>query len=147
MSERFLETFLQVAEQIARAERGLAVDADLNILKTLNLKPDVVETEEIRVIAMAHLRNAMSQGQAIITNNVISDPSLAPVTNTNFANLRMVIVIPVGDLGAIYLDQPVRHIVKSEVVERLQHLAVHCLKTGQTDLSATALEELYDTIH
>src|SRR6185369_14262543 len=109
MSDHLLSKLMRVAKQITRAERAMAVDSELNVLDTLNLEQAVLNAPHFHEVAMVSLRRAIDRNESIITNNIITDPAQAPVTNTNFTDLRVVVVLPVMDHGAVYLDQHIRY--------------------------------------
>lgn len=144
MSTSFLEIFLYAARSITQAERGMAVDKDMQVLGTVNLDRTVMESPTFSDFANTCLRQAMQEGSAVITNNTITNPSEAPTTNTNFADLRVVVALPVVDYGAIYLDQHIRDgIVDRATVEKLMRLADHVREQGGEDHTEDQLVELY----
>jgi hypothetical protein len=93
----------------------------------------------------AAVREALATGEPLITNNLIRDPAQAPITNTSFGNLRIVVIIPVPNVGAIYLDQPVRNgVIAQKTVERLMLLAEKTARKEDWDVSESALSERYE---
>lgn len=144
MNEHFLVKFMRVARDITGSERGFAVDNDLNVLDTINLTDELMAAQRFSEVATKNLRKAMESGQAILTNNIITDPSQAPVTNTNFSDLRVVVVIPVAGLGAVYLDQHIRHgIPHQNVIDRLAQVAAHIMEHGMQAYSEAEMIGLY----
>lgn len=144
MSQTFLSKLMRVAKQITRAERAMAVDTNLEVLETLNLDASVIGTPNFQEVATQTLRRAMERGEPIITNNIITDPSQAPVTNTNFTDLRVVVVIPVDKYGAIYLDQHIRYgIIPRQTIEKLMRLVVRVLEQREENSDEAALTEIY----
>lgn len=126
MDEVYLEQFMNVAKDVTQAERGLVVDSDINIIKTNNIDPSTIDSEEFKAFAMPNLQQAISRGEAIIANNVIADLSEAPTTNTNFANLRIAVALPIVGHGAIYLDRRVRDgVITKQTIDKLMKLAQH----------------------
>jgi hypothetical protein len=144
MSAEFLGKFLRISKDIVRADRGMAVDHDLNVVTTFNLSQDVMNSPRFQESAEKALHKAFEDEQVTLTNNIISDPSQAPTTNTNFADLRAVVVIPLGNHGAVYLDQPIRGMVSRETIERLRRFTQHILEEGLEDASETQLAEWYE---
>src|SRR5690349_14057009 len=106
MSENFLSNFMHAALAITGAERALVVDSDLTIIDMVNLAQSDVLADNF--IGIDIIRRALESGEAIVTNNAVSDVAHAPNTNTNFSNLRLIVVIPAGGHGAVYLDQLMR---------------------------------------
>lgn len=126
MDEVYLEHFMNVAQGVTHAERGLAVDNNINVVRTNNIDPSTIDSEEFQAFAMPNLQQAITRGEAIIANNVIADLSEAPTTNTNFANLRIAVALPIAGHGAIYLDRRVRDgVITKQTIDKLMHLAQH----------------------
>jgi hypothetical protein len=147
MSDTFLSKFLSVAKQITRAERGMAVDADLEIVALLDLDTDAVNDPSFSQFAEIWLRRALETDETIITNNIITDATKAPNTNTNFSNLRVVVVIPVRDHGAVYLDQHIRHgIIPRDTIERLTQMINSVQQDKNEHLSEGEMIEIYEKL-
>lgn len=133
---------MRLALQKTGAERALAAADDLSIVATQNLEQADLMSSQFTGIEV--IRRALDNGEPIITNNAVMDPNLAPVTNTNFSNLRVVVVIPVEEYGAIYLDQHIRRgVIPRDVVLRLWTLAIQLVDSGQMDISEADLDALY----
>jgi hypothetical protein len=147
MNDTFLSKFLRVAKKITQAERGMAVDADLKILDRVDLDDDAVKEHSFSQFANLSLRRALDNNETIITNNIITDVSQAPTTNTNFTNLRVVVVIPVTGHGAVYLDQHIRRgIIPRDMIERLIQMLNTVQENSTEHLSETEMIEMYETI-
>lgn len=145
MDAEFLSKFMRTSKEITGAERCLSVDPDLQVLDAINL--DISTPSNIATVARTCLTQAMETGQVVITNNIITDPSQAPVTNTNFSDLRVVVAIPIGRIGAVYLDQHIRRgIIPRETTEKLAILIDHVFQEGLWDLSKDELIALYEQI-
>lgn len=145
MSATFLSNFMRLAQHETGAERAMAADGDLSILATLNLEQADLMSPQFNGIEV--IRQALDDGEPIITNNAVIDPRRAPVTNTNFSNLRVVVVIPVEEYGAIYLDQHIRRgVIPKELVNRLWLLAGHVVDSGEMERSLDELQALYQQI-
>jgi hypothetical protein len=147
MSRIFLENFMYAARKITSAECSLAVDAQLRPLVYVDPERDDADPAALGQFAIDCLRQAMTTGEAIITNNVITDPSEAPTTNTSFTDLKVVVALPVAHLGAIYLDRHIRKgIIPKQMVDRLMRLISHSLGEQREDSSEAELIELYEQI-
>jgi len=145
MSETFLSNFMHVALHITGAERALVVDHDLTIIDMVNLEQSDVLADNF--IGIDVIRRALDSGEAIVTNNAVSDISNAPNTNTNFSNLRLVVAIPAGGVGAVYLDQPMRlGVIPKDKINRLMALGEHLAQNGQLEISANEMGDLYQQI-
>jgi hypothetical protein len=143
MSASFISNFMHFSLQATGAERGLACDTELSIVDQANL--DQADVMSDKFTGFASMQRALEQGEPIITNNAVMDPAMAPVTNTNFSNLRIVVVIPLINCGAIYLDQPIRRgIIPKPVVNKLFNLGNYLLENNQADISEDGLIELYE---
>ncbi len=122
MNDQFLPWFLQVAMRVSGAERGMALDLNDQIVARVNLEDKIVQ--EPGFIGFNVIHEALTTGDPILTNNLITDPSDAPTTNTNFAHLRIIVVIPVSEVGAIYIDQPIRMgVIPQPTIDRLMQVA------------------------
>ena len=142
MSAEFLSNFMQFSLQTTGADRGLACDTELSIIAQANL--DQVDVMDEKFTGFETMRRAFTEGAPVITNNAVMDASLAPQTNTNFSNLRVVVVIPLMNCGAIYLDQPIRRgIISKIIVNKLFTLGNHILENDQLDISEEGLSQLY----
>jgi hypothetical protein len=144
MPDAFLENLLYIARSATRAERGMAVDQALNLLDRINLDDAVLESPQFIDMASSCLRRAIEDDEAIITNNVVPDASQAPTTNTNFSDLRMIVVLPVTQRGAIYLDRPVRQgLIYKENVDALMLFARQALTAGLEEAPREQLLKLF----
>ena len=147
MHEQFLQNLLQAARQVTQAERGMAVNQDLDVLKAINLEQSVMQSSDFSELANNCLRQAIETGEAVITNNVITDPSEAPTTNTNFADLRVIIALPVAESGAVYLDKPIRDgVIPKKTTEKLMDLVNYSLANGREDSSDSELVEIFEQL-
>jgi hypothetical protein len=147
MNDTFLSRFLRVAKQITQAERGMAVNQELDLLDTVDLDEETLQDKTFNQFANIWLRRALDEETLIITNNIITEPSQAPTTNTNFTNLRVVVVIPVRGHGAIYLDQHIRRgIIARDVIERLTQMVNNVQQNGEEHLSEDQMIEIYEKL-
>lgn len=144
MSETMLEQFLHAARSITGAERGLVVDTDLHILHTINVEPALVSAGDFIESANRVLQEAITQHSPRITNNVITDVSQAPTTNTNFANLRVIVAIPVGEQGAVYLEKHIsKGVIDRQTVDKLMRLADETVNDGQAHDEDSLLQKYH----
>jgi hypothetical protein len=142
MSENFLSNFMHAALAITGAERALVVDHDLTIIDMVNLAQSDVLADNF--IGIDIIRRALESGEAIVTNNAVSDVAHAPNTNTNFSNLRLIVVIPAGGHGAVYLDQLMRKgVIPKDRVNRLMELGEQLAQSGELEISADEMGERY----
>lgn len=147
MTNSFLTRFLHVAHKITRAERGLAVNTQLEVISNVNIDAQTLEDQTFRQFSQMWLQRALDDGQTIITNNIITDPAHAPITNTNFANLRVIVCIPVKNHGGIYLDQHIRNgIIPREIIDRISNLLASLQQNQQEHLSETEIQAVYDKL-
>lgn len=147
MNETFLENLMLTAKKITHAERCMAVDDDLQVISMVNIDQETIESDQFNDFASMTLRDAMNKNEAIITNNVITDVSEAPTTNTNFANLRVVVAVPVAGHGAIYLDQHIRQgVIPKPMIERLQNLVKYLMQNQLESISDSEMLKLFQQI-
>lgn len=144
MTESFVTKFLQVAREITSAERGMAVDTDMKIQSLINLDEATLKAPRFSTLAEVTLRQAIDENAPILTNNIVTTPEEAPRTNTTFSDLRVVVAIPIPDMGAVYLDQHIRQgVIHREVIDRLSTMVRQVIAEGQTNLSKDELVALY----
>jgi len=147
MNEQFLQNLLQMAKQVTEAERGMAVNQNLDVLNAINLEQSMMQSNEFSEFANICLRQAIDTGEAVITNNIITDPSQAPTTNTNFADLRVIIALPVIESGAVYLDKPIRDgVIPKKTTEKLMKLISHVLENGYENSNNAELVEIFEQL-
>lgn len=147
MSSGFLTNFLRAAYSITNAERGMAFDADMNILDRINVDDALLQKEEFSDTLESAVARAMGEDVAVITNNLIRSAEEAPNTNVHLHDLRMVVAIPIGDFGVAYLDQHIRNgVFEREVIDKLTALGRYVIENDQTDLDDEALIELFDEL-
>jgi hypothetical protein len=147
MSEVFLSSFMRTVREVTRAERCLAVDQAFSVCDRHNVPDDILESSAFSELVIAVVTDALQHGEAIITNNLIRESSEMPNTNIHLTDLRMVVVIPVGKLGAIYIDQHIRHgVFQREVIEKLAHLAEQIIAGNQLELTPEQQLALYEAL-
>ena len=147
MSDVFLLNFMEAAKKITRAERCMVVNTELKLLEAVNVDRAMVESTAFGEFALECLRKALQKNEVIITNNVITDPSDAPTTNTNFSNLRVIVALPLAGHGALYLDQHIRNgIIPRQMIERLMQLAQYVLENNLEDSSDSELHDLFQNL-
>lgn len=143
MSDTFVLNIMRVAQDVTKAERAFAVNNDLKIVGMLNISQEKIEAPYLKCV-----RQAMSQGSPIITDNytMTIDPSKAPVTNQSFPKLRFVVVLPVQGHGAVCLDQSLRGGVTSkDKVDKLDGFIRRVIDNQQTELDEEELLNLYNS--
>lgn len=147
MIEVFLSNFMQTVREVTRAERCLAVDPDFTVYDRHNVTDEILQSATFSELVVSAVTDALQQGEAIITNNLIKDSSEIPNTNIHLADLRMVVAIPVGKLGAVYIDQHIRHgVFQREVIDKLTQLANQMIAQNQLELTPEQLFALYEAL-
>jgi len=135
-----LASLMQIAIQQTGADRAMVCDTHLAVVGSLNLEQADILSERLTDV----VQKAITTGQPVITNNAVKDAANAPLTKTNFDNLRGVVVIPVVGVGALYLDRPLKQgIIAKNTVLRLMKVAEQAAKSDQTETTADKLGELY----
>ncbi len=144
MNDSFLSRYLRLALKVTGAERGFAVDPALRLISQIQLDDQTLQSPEFMSFATTWLTRALEDRKAVITNNIITDLSKAPKTNTSFSNLRSVVCIPVGDCGALYLDRHIRTgVIPREVIDRLYEMPLQLTPENMENESEEALLERY----
>lgn len=145
MGAEFLSNFMRVAHTLTRAERSLALDADINVHGNIDIDDALLKSSEFIELLETSVTTAIADKKAIISNNLIKDADDAPNTNVHLHDLRMVVAIPLGTLGAVYLDQHIRNgVFERDVIDKLTKLAHHVIENEQTGLSDEELIELFN---
>ncbi len=148
MNEAFLSKLLRVARQVTMAERGMAVNTELAVLERVNIDQTTLQDRAFMNFANLWLQRAIDEEQTIITNNIITDVSQAPTTNTNFSNLRVAVVIPVRGVGAVYLDQHIRHgVIPRDIIDRLTQMVNQVQDSGNEEISEEQMLEQYERLN
>jgi hypothetical protein len=147
MDKSFLSRYLQIALHVTEAERGLAVDKQMNIVDQVNLDERTLQKPDFTAFVNTWVARAIEDQTTIITNNIITDPAKAPNTNTSFSDLRSVVCIPVRDHGAIYLDRHIRSgLISREMIDRLSEWASQVtLEDMQKESIEALLERFYNS--
>jgi hypothetical protein len=139
-----LSNFMRLAVQKTGAERALALDQDLAIIASYEINQSGLLDSSFVGIEAA--RQALDTGEVVITNNVSKDAA-SPTTNTTFRDLRFIVVIPVGELGAVYLDQSMRlGAIPRAPVQNLSGLASLIAAQQESALSPDQIAALYETM-
>jgi hypothetical protein len=146
MDKHFLSRYLQIALHVTEAERGLAVDRQIQIVDHINLGEATLQNPEFVMFITTWLTRAIEDQSTIITNNIITDPAKAPNTNTNFSDLRSVVCIPVNEHGAIYLDRHIRlGVIARDVIDRLSEMISQLTAADiETESNEALLERFYN---
>lgn len=141
-----LEHLLNAMIRITGAERGLAVNTLFEVLHIVNFQGDVKADTRFWDLAVQTFHKASETHQPVLTNNIITDPTQAPTTNTNFANLRVVVVFPVKQFGYVYIDQPVkRGAFTRQQVDRLRQVIERIDATSDATLTEDAIQSMYES--
>lgn len=144
MSAEFLANFMCAARSITKAQRSLALDADLNVQDRVDIEDTLLNSEEFSEMLSSLVTTAIADNAAVISNNLIKNPDEAPNTNIHLHDLRMVVAIPLGTLGAVYLDQHIRNgVFERDVIDKLTALGQYVLENKKTNLSDEELISLF----
>lgn len=145
MSTVFLTNFMRAAHSITKAERGIALDIEKNIQSRINIEDALLQSDKFSAMLEDTVAEAIEAGVAVISNNLIKNADDAPTTNIHLHDLRMVVAIPVGDFGALYLDQHIRNgVFERDVIDKLTTLGNYVIENKQTELSDEGLIELFN---
>ncbi|MGJ3239508.1 MAG: hypothetical protein ACFE0Q_12430 [Anaerolineae bacterium] len=146
MSVAFLANFMHFAQQITRAERSLALDLERNIQAQHNVDQALLSKSSFASLLNNAFDEAISDCDVVITNNLITDPDDAPKTNVHLHELRMVVVIPLPDYGAIYLDQRIRRgVFTRDLVERIAQFGRALITDDQLTLTTAEMLARFET--
>jgi len=130
MRKDLVVAFLNAAMEIGACDRGMAVDDEMNILDSINLNDETRQSPRFNLMMSVAVRRSLDTNEAIITNNVVTSAAEAPLTNTSFSDLRMVVAIPLEGIGAIYMDKPVKQgIIPRQMVDTLYEVGQDVIKS------------------
>jgi hypothetical protein len=147
MSNSILSAIMRTAKDITDAERAMTVISDLTVVDVDNLSLDTINDEAFQDVALKCLSQAMETNESVLTNNIITDPSQAPVTNTNFTDLRIIVAIPVQGEGAVYLDQHIRNgMFQRDTIDKLNRMVAHVVDLDDRSLGESELRQIYDDL-
>jgi adenine-specific DNA methylase len=133
------------AHSITKAERSIALDADMNVQAQINIEDGLLQSAAFKKMLENTIAEAIEAGSAVISNNLIQNDDDAPNTNIHLHDLRMIVAIPLGDYGALYLDQHIRNgVFEREVIDKLTALGSNVIENEQTDLSDKGLITLFN---
>lgn len=142
MSNALLSNLMHTAVAVTLADRAFACDPALNSIDSLRLTLDDL-TPPLR----ARVQTALSSPQPLVGNTAVVDPMQAPRTNTAFGDLRGFVVLPVGALGVIYLDRPIKTgVIERVIVERLAQLIAMVFVQEAWTASEAELIALYERL-
>jgi hypothetical protein len=144
MNETFLLNMMRMAYDLARAERAFAVDSNLAVLGTLNMRAEEIEAAYFRGV-----QKAIHEGKALITDNytMALDPTKAPKTNQSFPKLRFVLILPISTYGAVCLDQSLKTgVTTKDQLDRLTGFIQQVIHNRQTDMDEEELMALYKSL-
>jgi len=143
----FVTTFMRFAQRKTYAERGLALDASMKICESHNLPDKVLGDDGFVQMTEEAVQQAFEEGKAVLTNNLMRQAVSPLQTNEHFPALRLALVIPLGEHGAVYLDKLVRSgVFDRDEVDRLDRLVEHTQSSNRTDFTEEELDTLYEQL-
>jgi len=141
----FISHFLHFAKDITQSERGLAYDTQFSVVGHADIDDLVLKSAKFNDLAQQVIREAQDKNEAIITNNVIIDPTKAPTTNISFSDLRMVVAIPLVGVGVVYLDRLIKvGVIPREQIEKIKAFGDSLLSTPYETLSLDELKTQFE---
>ena len=147
MSDIFLNNLMRASYTITKAARCLALNEAMEVQTHLGVDETLLADEAFLNVVRSAIRQAQESKKAVLTNNLITDITDAPHTNTHLSGLRIIIAYPVHGYGAIYLDQSVRDgVFERDTIEKITALVDHLLIESKLDLEEEAIAELYGTV-
>lgn len=147
MSDTFLENLMRAVHSITKATRCLALDTALKVQHAIGVSDDELADESFLSVVHTSVKSALDDNEPVLTNNLITDPTDAPHTNTHLSGLRIIIAVPVENYGAIYLDQSVRDgVFERDTMDNLMALINHLISNEKLHLEDAAMTELYGSV-
>ena len=146
MSDMLPVRFMHFALAITGAQRGMAVDTNGTVLAAVNLSDAELSAPDFT--GFINIEQAVASSERpYVTNNLIPDPDDAPNTNTNFTNLRLVVIFPLDAQGAVYIDQHVNQgVLPNAEIARLMRVAEMLMTSDETDADDAKFRAVYDQL-
>jgi hypothetical protein len=143
MTPERIDAYLTFVQTLTRADRCLIVNEDMRALSSRGLDEATLTSEAFTDLASQVLVHAAETGAPVITNNIITDPAEAPTTNTSFSDLRIVVALPIPQVGALYMDRPVKHgVFDHMLLQRLMPFSAEVL-LDEVSLSAEEMRQRF----
>jgi hypothetical protein len=144
-AEDFVTTFMRFAQRKTYADRGLALDTAMNVYERHNVSEKLLSDDGFFEMAEEAVQQAFTEGKAVLTNNLMRQTVSPLQTNEHFPALRLALVIPLGEHGAVYLDKLVRSgVFDRDDVDRLDRLVEHTKASNRTDYTEEELNAIYE---
>ncbi len=144
----FVTTVMRFAQRITHAERGLALDSAMEVVDSVNVPEALFNDQGFFEMTEAAVQDAQAEGKPVLTNNLVRQVASPLQTNEHFPALRLALVIPLGDHGAVYLDKLVRNgVFERDDVDRLEKLVAHMHSSARTDYTEEEINQLYDDLN
>lgn len=143
----FVTLVMRFAQRTTHAERGLALNPAMEVFESINLPESALSDPGFIEMAEAAVRDAQAEGKPVLTNNLVRQVVSPLQTNEHIPTLRLALVIPLGEYGAVYLDKLVRNgVFEREEVDRLGKLAMQMQDSARTDFTEEEMRQLYDDL-
>mgnify|MGYP001071809620 CR=1 FL=1 len=143
MSIQFLSEFMRFATSVTRADRGMVIDMNRDVVDKVNMDNASLQNKQFGELLGVALDEAEETGNLVTANNLIH-PDDAPETNTHLGQLRLIFVMPFPSMGFVYIDQHVRNgIIKQDLAERIIALGRGCVEENKLELTADELADLF----
>jgi hypothetical protein len=107
MTNTLLTRLLRAVLGVTRVDRIYAFDQNARLTEHVMVDAKAPAEPTINEFMQSLVSKALSQGQLVLSNNTFTDPSQAPTTNIGINNLRIYVVLPIPNVGAIFLDQAI----------------------------------------
>lgn len=145
MADGLLTRLLRFAVAETRVDRIYAFDTEGTLVEYVLLDRPDAPAPEITAYMRGLIKQAQDSGEMIMSNNTFINPAEAPNTNTNIQNLRIYVVMPVKNYGALFFDQPIRGgVVPRPTIDKLFALCQRAALASTPDsLTDAQVQELY----
>ncbi|MCU0476879.1 MAG: hypothetical protein MUC99_12370, partial [Anaerolineae bacterium] len=120
MTEILLTRLLRAVLGVTRVDRIYAFDTGAHLVEHVMVDPKAPAEPNITDFMRSLVSKALTSRQLVLSNNTFTDPSQAPTTNIGINNLRIYVVLPVPEVGVLFLDQPIGvGVVPRQTIDRL----------------------------
>ena len=145
MTDTLLTRLLRAVLGVTRVDRIYAFDLNGTLTEYVMVDPKAPIQPAISDFMYSLVKRALSQGQLVLSNNTFTDPNQAPTTNIGINNLRIYVVLPVPNVGVLFLDQAIgMGVVPRQTIDRLFNTLQSIASSPDADsLTDTALTEMF----
>lgn len=145
MTDTLLTRLLRAVLTVTRVDRIYAFDLTGTLTEHVMVDPKAPTEPALNDFMNGLVKRALSQGQLVLSNNTFTDPSQAPTTNIGINNLRIYVVLPIPNVGVLFLDQAIgMGVVPRQTIDRLFNTLQSIANSPEAEtLTDSAITEMF----